>query len=149
MKLTVLLEAPTVIRDHIAMVKVKLVLRDNRGARFDGSWNRAYNPYIVVNDRRFKCYEKRLTAGFEIDFGCASPVRVRACIMHWNSTRLLVPTELGEWFNLFGNSATFLDLVEQVYNEMREIDPELPKWPQWVKTAPFVKSSDLDKTDEW
>jgi hypothetical protein len=69
--------------------------------------------------------------------------------MHWKSTKFLVPVELGRWFNLFSNSAVFIDLIEQTYNEMEEVDPELPVWPQWVETAPFVKSSDLDKTDEW
>jgi hypothetical protein len=150
MKLTILLETPTVIRDSIATVKVKLVLRDNRGHTVNGTNNRAFNPYFVAIGERFECYEKQLTAGFEISYaGCSEPVRVRACIMHWKSSRFLIPAEMGEWFGLFGNSAAFLDLVEQAYNEMQEIDPELPLWPQSVQTAPFVKSSDLNKTDEW
>jgi hypothetical protein len=149
MKLTILLESPTVIRNHIAMVKVKLIMCDNRGYPVNGEQNRAFNPYRVAHKTRFKCFEKRLTVGLEIDFGNMEPVRIRTCIMHWKSTKFLVPVELGRWFNLFSNSAVFIDLIEQTYNEMEEVDPELPVWPQWVETAPFVKSSDLDKTDEW
>jgi hypothetical protein len=152
MKLTILLETPTVIGDNIAIVEVKLVFHDHDGSVNDGTGNRAFSPFIMVNGKKtkFKCYDKRLTAGFEISYaGCAEPVRVRACIMHWKSTRFLIPAELGEWFGSFSNSAVFLDKIRRAYNEMERTDPNLPLWPRWVRTAPFVKSSDLNKTDEW